>query len=152
MWGCGPKSSDSGSDLWQTLIQSVMRRIPWTTQETYASQKGLFPLTQLGGGGSVITRIWAGKPRDHCSTAMCLGRLGEPLSFLYRKLFSGGKVAEEELTTHLHPASMLKMRGSIYPSVHMSSRLAQGLCLSLCTNTSPDLRSSSSLQRVPFTM
>ena len=49
MWGCGPKSSDSGSDLWRTLIQTVMRRISWTTKKTSASQEGRFPVTQLGG-------------------------------------------------------------------------------------------------------
>lgn len=108
------------------------------------------PLTQLG--DSVISRIWAWKPRDHGSTAMCPDRLWDSLSFLYRRLFSGSKVEEEQLIIHLHPVTMLYIRESIYLSVQMSSWRAQGRCLSLCTNTSPDLGSSSSLQRVPFAL
>jgi hypothetical protein len=54
------------------------------------------------------------------------------------EVIHGGKVAEEKLTTHLQPATMLKMGGFIHPSLHMYSRCAQELCLFLCTNASPD--------------
>lgn len=39
----------------------------------------------------MITKIWAGKPRDNVSTAMCPGRQWYSLSFLYRRLFAGVK-------------------------------------------------------------